>query len=410
MHRLCIVGLGAAGLGAALALAHAAGEGFAVPGRDYELIILEAGTQAGRKLLLAGGGRCNLTHTGEVRDFTRHYFEGGRFLFPALHTLSPDSLIYQMERAGVPMKVETGRYFPKSERATDVLEGFLMLCEPILRGNLRLGTKVVGIHPSWTVDLTGGEQLEVNQLLLAGGGLSVPQTGSDGHLHKQLAMLGIDVTETVPGLVGLTCKHGLHELSGLSFETEFTLKPMNRRHQVEAKAYKRTGTILITEDGFSGPELLNLSRTLNGDRGTLTFQFPGLDEEALRNSPRNLSLRRILKESTSIPDRLWRKLLEQVRADHLRSPFDPAELRRKIQDIKGLVYKVQPESLMKARVTRGGVALSEVNPSSMEVKNYPGLYIAGELLDIDGESGGYNLQAAISTGYLAAQSMIAAIL
>lgn len=410
MHKLCIVGLGAAGLGAALALAHAAGEGFAVPGRDYELIVLEAGPDAGRKLLLAGGGRCNLTHTGDVQDFTRHYFEGGKFLFPALHSFRPDALVDQMGRAGVPMKIEEGRYFPKSERARDVLDGFLKVCEPILKGNLRLQTKVVGLSSSWNIRLENGEQIEVDQLLLAGGGLSVPQTGSDGTLHRLLTKLDCDITEPVPGLVGLEANHGLAEISGLSFEAKFTLKPLHRRTQREPKEYKRSGTILITETGFSGPELLNLSRTLNGGRGILTIELPGLDEESLLHSTDNLSLRRILRETTEIPDRLWRKLLERVKADHLRSPFDPAELSRKIRDLNAIRYEVQAESFKKARVTRGGVALHEVDPGTMEMKNLRGLYIAGELLDIDGESGGYNLQAAFSTGYLAAQSMLAAIL
>lgn len=410
MHKLGIVGLGAAGLGAALALAHAAGEGFAIPGRDYELVVLEAGPQAGRKLLIAGGGRCNLTHKGEVQDFTRRYFEGGKFLYPALHTLNPDTLIYHMERAGVPMKIENDRYYPRSERAGDVLEGLLRISEPVLKDHLRLKTKVIGLNPSWQVELQGNESLRVERLLLAGGGISVPQTGSDGTLHRLLTDIGIDITEMVPGLVGLQAKHNLRELSGLSFETEFILKPLHRRTQREPKEYRSTGTILITEDGFSGPELLNLSRTLNGRQGLLTFRLPGLDEEQLLNSPENLSLRRILRESTAIPDRFWREILEQVRAGHLRSPFDPAELRRKIQDIRSIVYDVQPEPMKKARVTRGGVALHEVNPGTLEMKNHPGLYIAGELLDIDGESGGFNLQAALSTGYLAAQSMLADIL
>lgn len=410
MHKLCIVGLGAAGLGAALALTHAAGEGFAVPGRDYELVILESGPQAGRKLLLAGGGRCNLTHTGEVQDFTRRYFEGGKFLYPALHTFSPDSLISQMERAGVPMKTESGRYFPTSERARDVLDALLKICRPVLEGNLRLQTKAVGLAPSWQVKLSDGELMDIDQLLLAGGGLSVPQTGSDGTLHQQLTELDIEITEMVPGLVGLESEHGLGALSGLSFETDFTLKPLKRRSQREPREYRQFGTILITEGGFSGPELLNLSRTLNGKQGTLTLHLPGLEETELLNSRSNVSLRRILRENTPIPDRFWRSILEQVQGDHLRSPFDPAELRRKIQDIHNISYDVHPEAIKKARVTRGGVALHQVNPGTMEMKDHPGLYIAGELLDIDGESGGYNLQAAISTGYLAAQSMLAAIL
>lgn len=404
-----VVGGGAAGLIAA--------------GRAAELgakvIILEKNKAVGRKLLISGKGRCNITNSGDINTFMEYYHGEGRFLYSAFHHFFQPELLALLKRYGVETKVERGgRIFPVSDKAADVVQALLNYARTN-GAELRTETEVLEI---WQEDgavkgvKTAEQHLEGSAVILATGGKSYPATGSTGDGYKWAAALGHTIITPRPALVPLNIREDwVKQLQGLS------LKNVEVSLSEEGKVLgKEFGEMLFTHFGVSGPVILTLSRLVvekDGRRGLrlhLNLK-PALDEETLdKRLQRDMQKyqRKQLQNALDelLPQRLIPIVISQsgIPAAKFVHQITKEERQRLLQALRDLTLTVLgPRSLSEAIVTAGGVALKEVNPSTMESKLVRGLYFAGEVLDIDGLTGGYNLQAAFSTGYLAGEKAAA---
>ncbi len=399
-YQVLIIGAGPAGLSCAI---HAAGE-------DTSVVILEKNPSPGRKLLITGSGQCNITHEGDVTDFSLHYGDHGPFLRPALRNFTNRDLIRFFEGNGCPMTTEeNGKIFPASKKASDILEILLKECR--LRSvEIRCNEAVTGVQRE-----NGRFRVEsrksvysVEKLVIATGGASYPATGSSGDGYILATGLGQPVTEISPALspVYIT-DYPFTDLAGISFD-DLPISLFRNRKRIR----QEKGDIVCTHHGFSGPGILDLSRYIRpGDELMIGF-IPGISREAVTGSlirsiesRGNRKVKTILQEF-SLPERFIRRLLELVRVP---DDLPGAQLTRSSRNLiigalTGFPFTVgRLGGFDEAMVTRGGIALPEIDPKTMESLSIPHLYCIGEVLDIDGDTGGYNLQAAISTGALAAR-------
>jgi len=393
------------------------------------VLLLERMPKAGRKLLASGSGQCNVTHQGSVGDFLGHYGGAGRFLKKALHAFSNEDLAAWLAERGVSLESEEGgKLFPASRRAGDVLNVLLSECtgrgvtvttDARVTALRRAGREVGGGGDSG--DSETGFQVEAQAadgspmsfrsdlVALAAGGRSYPGTGSSGDGYRLAGSLGHSIVTPRPALTPVTLRdRALCSLAGLSFtDLSFTIRRLGK------KIGDARGDILITHEGLSGPGILDASRGLeSGD--LLELEFSGLGSEAFRStlseriaaSPRSLA-RTVLSEA-GLPKRLAELVCGLV---GLGEAARCSDLRREARDSMARMATAFPAEVAalggfeKAMVTAGGVALDEVEPGSMASRIIGGLYFAGEVLDYDGDSGGYNLQAAFSTADAAARAM-----
>ena len=401
-YDVVVIGAGPAGFSCAI---HAA-----MPGR--RILLLEKNRSPGTKLLLSGSGQCNFTHAGEIRDFLVHYGNNGKFLKPALFSFSNQALIAFFARHGIIAETDgNGKIFPQTRKSADVLA--LLLNECRQQGiDLRCSETVTRV-----ARITEGFEIETPEalyhstvLVITTGGASYPETGSTGDGYRLSASLGQPVTGIAPALTPLRIRNfPFAGLSGISFE---------RLHFSVWRAGKKiadsAGDVLFTHHGLSGPGILDASRDIqSGDVIKLSFvgdltrrEFAtDLTRRAEENTTRQLTT---LLASYPIPERLNRKLLALscIPVDLTCAHFSAAQRSKLIANCTEFPVTVSAlGDFSVAMVTRGGVALEHVNPKTMESKILPDLYFAGEVLDIDGDTGGYNIQAAFSTGYLAAVSI-----
>ncbi len=401
-YDITVIGAGPAGLFCAI---HAG-----APGR--RVLLLEKMDEPGKKLLLSGTGQCNITHSGEMRDFLAHYGEHGKLLKPALFSFTNKALItFFQERGLSTMTEENGKVFPESRQSDDVLAILLKECK----------TRGVEIHCSESVTrisrhsdgfeiLTHRATYRSTIVVITTGGTSYPKTGSTGDGYRFCEALGQPVTETAPALTPLLIRNfPFAALAGISFEQmPFTVWRAGKK----VGEYK--GDVLFTHLGVSGPGILDASRNiLPYDVIKLSFVGTMKREEFTSDLSRRVQENRTWQVSTilagyPIPERLNRKLLkisdipDELKCNH----FSAEQRTRLVTNCTEFPMTVTaPGGYAVAMVTRGGVALDGVNMKTMESKIVPNLFFAGEVLDIDGDTGGYNLQAAFSTGYLAAEGI-----
>lgn len=398
-----IIGGGPAGLYCAI---HAA--------RHLKVLVLEKKASPARKLLISGGGKCNLTNVRPVREFFGAYGEPGHgaFLKPALLTHGNVQTIDFFERLGIKTKVvdENGKVFPESARAQEVLDAMLAECAR-LGVEIRTGQAVKSVQPraegGFRVE-TMDSIFEARRLVVATGGKSLPTTGSEGDGYGFAQALGHGLTGLSPGLTPFNVRdHALAGHSGMSFKNLAV-----SLWQGDRKVVELAGAMVVTHGGYSGPVIHNLSRYARpGDRLKLAFVS---GEENFRVD----FLKRIEKEG-ALPWKLFLKKwpLPQALAQTLLKLAgldgeEKAARAGKASRLKLLemleAFPCEIESLggfERAMVTCGGVRLEEIDPKTMESRKVPGLYFIGEVLDVDGDTGGYDLQAAWSTAYLAAGSM-----
>jgi len=404
-----IIGAGAAGLIAA--------------GRAAELgapvLLLEKNKAVGRKLLISGKGRCNITNSGDIETFLQNYHGEGRFLYGAFHRFFHPELLELLREYGVETKVERGgRIFPISDKASDVVQALLQYVRKH-QVELRTEEEVLEIwHEKGVVKgvKTNRWSIAGRAVIVATGGKSYPATGSTGDGYKWAAALGHTVITPRPALVPLNIQEEwVKQLQGLSLKNvEVTLT-----HE-EKVLGKEFGEMLFTHFGVSGPVILTLSRLVVEKDARPGLQLhlnlkPALDQEKLdKRLQRDLQkyLRKQLQNALDdlLPQRLIPVVIElsgipPAKYVHQLTREERHSLGQTIRDLRMTV--LGPRSLAEAIVTAGGVALKEVNPGTMESKLVRGLYFAGEVLDIDGLTGGYNLQAAFSTGYLAGEKAAA---
>lgn len=399
-YALIVIGGGPAGLFCALRAA----------GKGQKILLLEKNPALGRKLLLSGSGQCNITHAGDILSFLSHYGDNGRFIKPALLNFQNSDLIEFFSERELPLIAEPGgKIFPYSRRAGTILDVLVRECST-RKVEIRCGDPVldISICAGGFQIRTGRETFNAKHLAIATGGITYPLTGSTGDGLKFAKSLGHRVTEVGPALTGVAIQdYQLSSLSGISF-TAATIALI----RANRKLRQHSGDLLFTHSGLSGPGILDFSRYIR-PRDTLRISFlPGLDHQqaeeillARIQEPGNRQLKKILAVF-DLPDRFVKKLLDLagINQDQTGARLS-REARSALCDLlTGFPFVVKRlGGLHEAMVTRGGVDLAEINPKTMESRIVSGLFFSGEVLDIDGDSGGYNLQAAFSTAALAAK-------
>jgi predicted Rossmann fold flavoprotein len=405
-HTVIVIGGGPSGL---LAAATAASRGAAVT-------LLERMDRPGRKLRICGKGRGNIGNTAPLDEFLTHFGKNFRFLRPALaHFFTPDTIAL-LDGLGVPLKEERGgRLFPASDSAQDLVDAFVRHARAngaTIRTGARVGD-VRRLANGFEVRF-GAQTLTADRVILSTGGASYPATGSTGDGYDLARSLGHGITAIAPALIPLvTAGDAAARLQGLS------LKNVRAELRVDGKkAAEQMGEMLFTHFGLSGPIILTLSKAAVQavDQGRQTEILIDL-KPALDPAKLDARLQRDLKEHGRMhmenllkglmPPKLIPVCLEQTglagdKAAHQVSAEERRRLRLWLKEMRFRVSGYRP--LREAIVTAGGVSLTEVNPKTMQSRVCPGLFLAGEVLDMDADTGGFNLQAALSTGYLAGLS------
>lgn len=403
-----IIGAGAAGM---MAAAHAAELG-------HRVLLLEKNRKVGVKILMSGGTRCNLTQATDKRGIVDAFGENGAFLHSALARLSPEEVVGWFEQMGVATKVEeTGKIFPASDSAVDVQQALL---RAIQQSGVTLSAETtvesISKRDAGGFDVATSSGLHsARQILITTGGKSYPGCGTTGDGYAWAKGLGHTIVRPRPALVPLTAPQGWWtELSGLTMpDVELSVVEEGKSEQLA----KDRGSFLFTHFGYSGPTVLNVSRAVteqphNTSLRLIADWLPDLKSEQIRAEFQDLARSgggKLLKTRLSelLPRRLVESLLHEaaIPPEKTFAEFSRAEQDRLIDVLKESSLPISgTRGFEKAEVTAGGVALDEVDSRTMESKLVPGLFLAGEILDLDGRIGGYNFQAAFSTGWLAAES------
>ncbi len=380
-YDVAVIGAGAAGLMAAIAAARA----------GARVVAIDGAKRIGAKILISGGGRCNVTNEA----VTAADFNGSRnAIAKVLRTFDVAATIAFFEELGVELKrEETGKLFPVSNRARDVVDALLHAAESV---EIITATRVESIEPGFVIN---GE-IHADRVILAAGGRSVPKTGSDGSGYALAKMLGHTVTPTFPALVPLVVEkgHWIMELSGISVDAELAVKsPTGRILQ------RHRGSMLFTHVGLSGPAVLDISRHwIANQPATLSANFlpeetfESVDASLIAAAKRNphATIGSVLR----LPDRLLARLAPETMLGRLSKD----DRRRIVRDLVDYTMPVvRDRGFEYAEVTAGGVPLDEVNVATMESRICPKLYLCGEILDVDGRIGGFNFQWAWASGRLA---------
>ncbi|WP_206458970.1 NAD(P)/FAD-dependent oxidoreductase [Anaerovorax sp. IOR16] len=402
VYDLIIIGGGAAGLFS----------GASLP-KKVNGLILEKSTSLGKKLLMSGSGQCNLTHSGNIKDFLSHYGQQGKAIRSVLYQFNNDALSSFFKEKGISTIVrEDGKVFPKSLEAKEVLE---CLCSCCKENGLSfvLSSKVIDIKKENDYYSVTCEKMtyRAKKIIVATGGCSYPTTGSDGNFFPVLSQLGIKIETLHPALTPVFVEnYPYSSLSGISFDSVKLLITTKDGKKIA----EHSDSLLFTHRNFSGPVILNTSR----------FAAPGLflriqylpfmsSEELLSLLKKNFSgnqkqLLTVLQELLPLPKRFLEVICERLSlsSNQKYSQITGSDVKRLTDVLTKDSYRISSlDQYNKAMVTAGGIALSDVNLKTMECKDYPGLYFAGETLDVDGDTGGYNLQFAFSSAYLAAQQI-----
>lgn len=402
--RIAVVGGGPAGMMAAIA----AGE------QGADVTLFDGNEKLGKKLYITGKGRCNVTNNADSSEFFKNIPRNPRFLYSCYAAFDNEALMKRIEDAGVPLKVERGgRVFPQSDKASDITKALeRMMSKSGVRVCLR--SKVKEILPSdGGFDLClPGQTRHFDRVILACGGASYPSTGSDGSGYALAKGLGHTVTEILPSLIPIVTKEDwCRSLQGLSLKNV----------KLSAKAGKKLlfdelGEMLFTHFGISGPLVLSLSSVIAGkDLDGIDIRIdlkPGLTREQLeRRLLRDFEARARGQISTVLDGLLPRSLTPViaetagVAAETAVSQVSRAQREALMDALKGLpIHAAGFRPIAEAIVTRGGVSVKEVDPKTMESKIVPGVYLCGEMLDVDGFTGGFNIQIAMSSGCAAGRA------
>ena len=398
---VAVLGAGAAGLMAAIRAAES----------GARTVLVEKNRKPGVKILASGGGRCNLTTTREGSALLNTFPEAQRaFLRPSLRALTPRRLRGWFEARGVALREEAmEKVFPVAGKASVVLDA-LVTAADAAGVEFQCGAAVTRLEPGWTI-VTDGEDLASAAVILAVGGRSYPKAGTTGDGYSIARTLGLQVTELRPGLVGL--RTGAEELWGLA---GITVDPARIRLFDRATGATRRASdrpVLFTHEGFSGPGPMNLAGLLGeGESGWLSIDLcPDLGFDAIDRAvvdagkSRRKNVFALLP--SRLPERLRRALVAraEISQETTAATLSREARRRLVNMVKGLEVEVLGTlGYDRAEVTVGGVVLDQVDPKTMAVGRVPGLYVCGEVLDVDGPIGGFNFQAAFATGWVAGEA------
>jgi len=402
-----VVGAGPAGL---LAAGRAAELG-------AKVLILEKMRQPGRKLLITGKGRCNVTNSAPIGDFITHVYPNGRFLRNAFSQYFSNDIIELLNRYGVVTILERGgRYFPADNKASDVLKA-LLLWVAELKVEIQTGLRAeMLIIESNTVKgvIANGQKFISKHVIIATGGKSYPATGSNGEGYELARSVGHSIVKAMPALVPLETEGKIaQKLQGLNLKNVRAVVWVNNK-----KAGEDFGEMIFTHFGLSGPIILTLSRIIvselhKNNKVEITIDLkPALDEQKLDNR-----LIRDLNEHGKkkinnifrywLPSKMIPVFIEILGFDpekecHQVSSKERKQIRHLLKNLPFTI--TNHRSFKEAIITSGGIPTNEISPKTMESKLIEGLYFAGEVIDLDAETGGYNLQIAYSTGWLAGNS------
>ena len=377
--------------------------------------LLERNEKLGKKIYITGKGRCNLTNDCSLEEFLRQVPRNPRFLYGALNRFGPQDMMALMEEAGCPVEVQRGqRVFPRSEKASDVIRALARLMEQAgvrVRLHSRIQSLIVQEGRAAGVVLENGERLEADAVILALGGQSYPMTGSTGDGYALAREAGHHVLPPAAVLSALeTVENWPRALQGLALKNvRLTLRSGRKT------LYTELGEMLFTHFGISGPLVLEMSCHLPAElaQAQVTLDLkPGL-------TPEQLDLR-LQRDFAAQPRKQLQNVLPSLLPLRLSALFPDlagvsgervcGQITRGEREQLGAALKALPITLRARRplaeaiVTRGGVDVKEIQPATMESKLLPGLYFAGEMIDVDAHTGGFNLQIAFSTGALAGSS------
>lgn len=401
-NKLIVIGGGAAGMIAA----GIAGQ------KGYDVELFEKNDKLGKKIFISGKGRCNFTNASDIETIIENIVSNPYFLYSALYSFTNDDLREFFNKLGVPSKVERGnRVFPQSNKSNDIIKAlykFLNNNHVNVHFNQNVDKILVKDKKIYGIQLESGKQYMSDIVILATGGLSYPKTGSTGYGLKMAKELGHNIISPLPSLVPIVIKEDwIKSLQGLSLRNvEMTLWEKNKRMKQEF------GEMVFTHYGVSGPIVLSLSSYMKPPYGKYSLNLnlkPALSKEQLdmrlqrdfekysrkqfKNTLQDLLPKKMIPIIISLSNIDENKFVHQITKDERR------KLAYLLQNLKLSVATLRPIST--AIVTSGGIDTREINPSSMESKIIENLYFAGEVIDVDGLTGGFNLQIAFSTGYLA---------
>ncbi len=399
-----VIGAGAAGMFAAITSAS----------NGYKTAVIEPNEKVGRKLAITGKGRCNVTNNCDSDEIMKNIPRNPRFMYSAFSMLSPADVMDFFEKEGVALKTERGnRVFPVSDKAYDIVDALFF----------RMKREGVSLIRARALDITADDgyvtgvktdkgDFYAPKVILATGGVSYPVTGSTGDGYKMAERLGHTVTPLKPSLVPIETKENCGEMMGLSLKNSVLSVRDNEKNKI---IFKELGEMLFTHFGVSGPLVLSASSRM-GDiaegRYTLFIDLkPALSEEQLdariqrdflerKNMQLSNALRKLLPEKIILP------LLQKCGIDPEKQCNSVTREERLglIRTVKA--FSLAPTSyrpIAEAIITDGGISVKEINPKTMESKIIGGLYFAGEIIDVTGFTGGFNLQIAFSTGFAAGQ-------
>lgn len=400
-----VIGAGAAGLLAAASAARTADK----------VVLIEKNDIVGKKLLITGKGRCNITNSAEIEDMITQYPRNAKFLYSALYTLTNEDIIRIIEDNGVKTKVERGgRVFPVSDRAADVVKA---LKKYAMKDNVTLkhaAVKSLIIEDGAVKGVkTDNGEVMGDSVIICTGGKSYPKTGSTGDGYKMARAAGHTIVEPKASLIPvITEEKWVKDLMGLSLRN-IKITAYNEKNK---KVYSDFGEMLFTHFGISGPVVLSMSAYLKNIgrekyRIEIDLKSALSDEQLTARLIRDFEKYNKKHLINGLDDLLPKALIPVIvslsgidahKSVNTVTKEERAELVRLLKHLPLTAVGVRP--VEEAIVTSGGVSVAEINPSTMESKLIEGLYFAGEVIDVDGYTGGYNLQAAFSTGYLAGEN------
>lgn len=406
--RVIVVGAGAAGLMAS----GVAGE------RGLSVTLIERNEKNARKVMITGKGRCNVTNNCTmINDLIANVPNNGRFLYSAFSRFMPGDTIEFFEDMGVPLKVERGnRVFPASDRASDIVDALSAFSRDagVTRITGRVKSLLIEDGAVRGVSLENGESYEADSVIIATGGKSYPQTGSTGDGYLLARQAGHTVTEIKPSLVPLVCHEGFcMDLQGLSLRN-VNISVVDSENYKEI--YRDFGEMLFTHFGVSGPVILSASCHMK-DMKPRKYEIhidlkPALSHEQLDRRIQRDFLENSNKNFINALDALLPKKLVPVivRLTGIKPSAKVNQITREmrgklvniLKDLKVTVLGFRP--IEEAIVTCGGISVREIDPKTMESKLCKGLFFAGEVIDVDAYTGGFNLQIAFSTGRLAGEN------
>ncbi len=406
MNKVIVVGGGAAGMMAAISAADS----------GAEVILIEKNEKLGKKVYITGKGRCNITNESDVENLLKNVRSNPKFLYSAFYTFDSYRMMEFLEGEGLKLKTERGnRVFPESDKSSDVIKTLKKALEK-RKVKIVLNTKVLNIEIKdgicHGVIVQSGDKsgsYTADKVIVATGGCSYQSTGSTGDGYRFAKDADIKVTKCYPSLVPFNIGSDIPKrLQGLSLRNvKVTLSDKGK------VLYEELGEMLFTHFGVSGPLVLSASTLASGkDVSQMELSIdlkPALSKEQLderilrdfsenRNSYFKNSLSRLL------PAKMIPVIVELSEIDEKKqvNNITKEERNRLVNLLKGLTFKVESlRGFNEAIITKGGVSVKEINPGTMEAKKVKGLFFAGEVLDLDAVTGGYNLQIAWSTGYLA---------